>query len=306
MDSRNVLLAVCLAFALAPMANAKVSPWIEVRSPHFRVLTNGSAADARHVAHEFEQMRYVFASRFAGLRLDSGAPMSIFAARDENTAKSLEPRIWTRKGAKPAGWFKHGWEKQYVMIDLDRHTTHLNTYALVYHEYTHSILHMNAHWLPTWLDEAWQSSTALQLYGRCCRGGRARRSFCSGQRNRKDDGGRQVIVVLTCRRGSSNARLRSPSKYRSKRSRVRRFPPAFDAGFERKLISIGRISSFRYEEVREMESQRRPYRRNSRSRRRCGSSLGMLGQPCLLSRASFSSIAALEDWHEDVPGQRDS
>ncbi len=132
---------------------AKVSPWIEVRSPHFCVLTNGSAADGRHVAHEFEQMRYVFASRFVNLRLDSGAPLLIFAARDENTAKSLEPEIWKSKGAKPAGLFKHGWEKQYVMIDLDAGATGLNTYALVYHEYTHSILHMNAHWLPTWLDE---------------------------------------------------------------------------------------------------------------------------------------------------------
>lgn len=153
MNSRLVLFAICLSFALPSTTVAKVSPWIEVRSPHFRVLTNGSAADARRVAHEFEQMRYVFASRFAGLRLDSGAPMSIFAARDENTAKSLEPAIWKRKGAKPAGLFKHGWEKQYVMVDLDRETTGLNTYALVYHEYTHSILHMNAHWLPTWLDE---------------------------------------------------------------------------------------------------------------------------------------------------------
>ncbi len=24
---------------------------------------------------------------------------------------------------------------------------------LVYHEYTHTILHLNSHWLPTWLDE---------------------------------------------------------------------------------------------------------------------------------------------------------
>ncbi|MGB8478640.1 MAG: hypothetical protein WCE63_07345 [Acidobacteriaceae bacterium] len=34
---------------------------------------------------------------------------------------------------------------------------------------------------------------------------------------------------------------------------MRRLPPAFDADFERKLISIGRISSFGCEEVREME-----------------------------------------------------
>jgi hypothetical protein len=29
----------------------------------------------------------------------------------------------------------------------------------------------------------------------------------------------------------------------------------------------------------------------------------LLDHPCLSSRATFSSIAALEDWHEDVPGQ---
>jgi tetratricopeptide (TPR) repeat protein len=153
MNCRSVLFAISLSFALTSTAVAKVSPWTEVRSPHFTVLTNGSDADGRHAAHEFEQMRYVFASRFENLRLESGAPLTIFVARDENTAKSLEPRIWKGKGAKPAGWFKHGWEKQYAMIRLDTQTTGVNSYAVVYHEYTHSILRMNAHWLPTWLDE---------------------------------------------------------------------------------------------------------------------------------------------------------
>jgi len=153
MNCRPVLIALGLALALPSAAIAKVAPWNEICSPHFCVLTNGSAADARHVAHEFEQMRYVFAGGLKNARLDSGEPMLIFAARDEQTAKSLEPGIWKRKGAKPAGLFKHGWEKQYVMVDLDAETTGLNTYALVYHEYTHFILHLNAHWLPVWLDE---------------------------------------------------------------------------------------------------------------------------------------------------------
>ncbi len=126
-------------------------PWTEVRSPHFRVLTNGSTGDARHVAHEFEQMRYVFASQFPQFRLDSGAPMTIFAARDEATARMLEPAMWKAKGVKPAGLFHRGWEKQYVMVRVDQ--TGLSANAVVYHEYTHSILHLNSHWLPTWLDE---------------------------------------------------------------------------------------------------------------------------------------------------------
>ncbi len=153
MKCQSVLFAIFLPFVLPATTVAKVSPWTEVRSPHFTVLTNGSDADGRHAAHEFEQMRYVFASRPENLRLESGAPLTILVARDEATAKYLEPGIWKGKGAKPAGWFKHGWEKQYAMIRLDTQATGVNSYAVVYHEYTHTILHMNAHWLPTWLDE---------------------------------------------------------------------------------------------------------------------------------------------------------
>ncbi|MGC1783427.1 MAG: hypothetical protein WA708_12965 [Acidobacteriaceae bacterium] len=145
----GALLSLSL-LASAATASAE-KPWSEVRSPHFRVLSDGSSADARRVAHEFEQMRYVFATDFPQFRLDSGAPLTIFAARDEETAKSLEPYMWKSKGPKPAGIFHHGWEKQYVMVRLD--ATGLSPRMEVYHEYTHSILHLNAHWLPTWLDE---------------------------------------------------------------------------------------------------------------------------------------------------------
>src|SRR6267378_4196953 len=54
-------------------------PWIEVRSQHFRVITNGNERAGQRVAHEFEQMRAVFANQFPGYRLDSGAPLLILA-----------------------------------------------------------------------------------------------------------------------------------------------------------------------------------------------------------------------------------
>ena len=151
MKTRILCLFLFLPVLLSGTRAFAEKPWTEVRSPHFRVLTNGSTGDARHVAHEFEQMRYVFATQFPQFRLDSGAPMTIFAARDEQTAKMLEPGMWKAKGAKPAGVFHHGWEKQYVMVRLDE--TGLSPRVEVYHEYTHSILHLNSHWLPTWLDE---------------------------------------------------------------------------------------------------------------------------------------------------------
>ena len=151
MNWRFVSFLVCLVVVPTIAARAGEKPWLEVRSPHFRVLTNGSQGDARHVAREFEQMRYVFATRFPNFRLESGAPLLVFAARDEETAKSLEPNLWKMKGAKPAGLFHHGWEKQYVMVRLD--TWGQGAHEVAYHEYTHSIEHLNAQWLPVWLDE---------------------------------------------------------------------------------------------------------------------------------------------------------
>ncbi len=140
---------VCLAFTGAALAKPK--QWIEVRSPHFRVLTDGSQGDGRRVAFEFEQLHFLFAEEYPTFRLETGAPLLVFAAHDEETAKSLEPQLWKTKGPKPAGLFHHGWEKQYVMVRLDRWGQ--GAHEVVYHEYAHSILHANAHWLPTWLDE---------------------------------------------------------------------------------------------------------------------------------------------------------
>jgi len=151
MSRRLAGLLIGLLTISAVEAIAVEKPWVEVNSPHFRVLTDGTPADARHVAGEFEQLRYVFASQFPNFRLESGAPLTVFAARDEGTAKLLEPHIWQTKGPKPAGIFHHSREKQYVMVRLD--TWGQGAHEVVYHEFAHSILHLNSHWLPTWLDE---------------------------------------------------------------------------------------------------------------------------------------------------------
>ena len=132
-------------------ASAGERSWVEVRSPHFRVISDGNDNDARRVAREFEQMRAVFSSGFPGFQLDSGAPLMVLAPRDESSMKALAPEFWKRKGAKPAGFFRHGWEKQFAVVQLD--DVRPGAYQVVYHEYAHSLLHMNFHWIPLWLDE---------------------------------------------------------------------------------------------------------------------------------------------------------
>ncbi len=141
-----LLPAVCPASRL----RAETKPWIEVHSPNFRVITDGTEHQARVVAAEFEQMRSVFATNFKSFRLDSGAPLMIVAARDYDSAEALEPQLYKRDH-NVAGEFHQGWEKRFAMIRLD--TWGDGSHHAVYHEYIHSILHMNARWLPVWLDE---------------------------------------------------------------------------------------------------------------------------------------------------------
>jgi tetratricopeptide (TPR) repeat protein len=151
----SALRCLLLASFLPPFLSAHNAigeqTWTEVRSPHFRVVTDGSGNDARKVANEFEQMRYVFSLRFKNPNIESGPPLTIVAARDEGTYRSLDPSLWKSQGDKIAGVFYRGWEKQFALIRLD--TWGDANQVVVYHEYTHSILHANFHWLPIWLDE---------------------------------------------------------------------------------------------------------------------------------------------------------
>ena len=130
-------------------------PWTEIRSPHFRLMTNGSERDARQVLRGFELMRAVFEGQFPGFKLDAPAPLLIIAPKDEYTAKQLLPQFWTHEGTRVAGLYHHGWEREYALVRLDTlHTTYdPDEYATVYHEYIHSLLHINFRWLPAWLDE---------------------------------------------------------------------------------------------------------------------------------------------------------
>ena len=74
----SVLLGTVLL--LTTSAASEEKPWREIRSPHFRVMTNGSEGAGRHVAREFEQMRNLFADQFPGFNVDSSAPLLIMAA----------------------------------------------------------------------------------------------------------------------------------------------------------------------------------------------------------------------------------
>ena len=151
MWKRIVLLLPLLAAAVGA-ARDKPENWLEVRSPHFTVVTNANEKAGRRIAGQFERMRSVFHVMFPQLSIETGSPIIVLAIKDEKDFRALEPQTYLAKGKlKLGGLFLRAPDKNYVLMRLDAEGEH--PYAVVYHEYTHLLLGKSAEWLPLWLNE---------------------------------------------------------------------------------------------------------------------------------------------------------
>jgi Tfp pilus assembly protein PilF len=144
---------LCLSILLVVASGAPAKDsWIEVQSPHFKVVSNAGENEARKIADQFEQFRELFHTSFPKFRVDLGKPLVIFAVKNEDTLKLLLPAFWEVKGRlHPAGIFMPGEARDYVAVRTNIETE--NPYEVVYHEYTHAIMNLNFQGLPIWLGE---------------------------------------------------------------------------------------------------------------------------------------------------------
>jgi cytochrome c-type biogenesis protein CcmH/NrfG len=133
------------------MARDKPETWIEVRSPHFCVISNSNEKQARRVADQFERMRAVFHTILPKIQIDTLGSITVLATKDEKSFRALEPGEYLAKGQiRLGGLFLPAPDKNYVLLRLDAEGEH--PYAAVYHEYTH-LLMSKAEWIPLWLNE---------------------------------------------------------------------------------------------------------------------------------------------------------
>jgi tetratricopeptide (TPR) repeat protein len=148
MHKRLFLLA---ALFLPAIAAAKPETWVEVRSPHFAVITNSNEKQARRIADQFERMRSVFHRLFPKIQIDTLGSITVLAIKDEKDFRALEPPAYLAKGQlQLGGLFLRGADKNYVLMRLDAAGEH--PYAVIYHEYTHLLL-SKADWMPLWMNE---------------------------------------------------------------------------------------------------------------------------------------------------------
>jgi tetratricopeptide (TPR) repeat protein len=137
---------------VATSAAAETASWTELRSPHFVVASNAGEVAARGVASDFEQIRALFHATFPGLRVDPAQPIRIIVARDEATMQTITPDEWGGpEHVHPSGVFHSDGEKDYIVLRLDAEGT--TAFHTSYHEYTHSLMHLNFSRLPLWVRE---------------------------------------------------------------------------------------------------------------------------------------------------------
>ncbi len=147
---RVAFVAAVLAVALS--ASAKDEKWVEARSPNFIVVSDASASQARNTALQFEQIRALFRQSFEFAKDQPTPVITILAAKDENTLKSLLPEYWATKGrAHPAGIFLNYLNQVQIAVQLTSEGE--NPYEAIYHEYYHSLSVPYFPGLPVWISE---------------------------------------------------------------------------------------------------------------------------------------------------------
>jgi len=141
-----------LLAALCGVARASGEQWIEVRSSHFTVLTDSNEKQARHIADQFERMRWMFQRLFPAVDVDPVSPIVVLAAKNQKSFEALEPEAYLAAGQlKLGGYFMRTAVTNYVVLNLDADDEH--PYAKIYHEYTHLQFSDDSRWMPLWLNE---------------------------------------------------------------------------------------------------------------------------------------------------------
>lgn len=150
--SRSIRVSILLLFLFLPVSSLAADNWVEVRSPHFTVVTNAGEKDGRKIVTQFEQIRGMFHAAFSTFNVDPPQAIVILAAKNEATMKTLLPQYYETKGhVHPSGLYLGGLEKNYVIMRLD--SGEENPFHTLYHEYTHAIMDLNFSQLPLWLNE---------------------------------------------------------------------------------------------------------------------------------------------------------
>jgi hypothetical protein len=146
-----VMLLGVLLVSSAPAAEP--SPWLEIHSTHYKVITDAGEKKGKEVALRFEQMRAVFATLLMKQRLNEPVPLTILAFKnDKNYYQSAPLRQGRDNQAQPIdvpGFFLPGEDQNFIVLNLLEE----ESWRAVAHDFAHLLLNYNYPPAPGWFDE---------------------------------------------------------------------------------------------------------------------------------------------------------
>ena len=129
----------------------KVEEWVEVRTEHFVVASDGGEKTARHVADQFELLARVIQATMPNARLTHGIPIQILAAKDGPSFAKMFPEFpFDKRRTQPNGQFVDGPDKTYIGIRTN--ASGPVPFEDIYRDYSRMVLKLSYRNIPPWLE----------------------------------------------------------------------------------------------------------------------------------------------------------
>ena len=123
------LFLLVLTLSAVPVVFAGDAQWIEVKSPHFSVVTDAGEKRGRETAMRFEQMRAVFDVLMTRASVNIPVPLQIVAFRNNKEMQQFAP-LWNGKPVQVSGQFPGAEDRNFIMLDMSVE----NPWSVVFHE----------------------------------------------------------------------------------------------------------------------------------------------------------------------------
>lgn len=142
---------LCVLWGLlssTPALASEQSPWLEIHSIHFTVITDAGDKKGREVALRFEQMRSVFASLLMKERLNEPLPLTILALKNDKLYYQTAP-LHQGQPMNVPGFFLPGDDQNFIVLNLFED----ESWRAVTHDFAHLLLNYNYPPVGGWFDE---------------------------------------------------------------------------------------------------------------------------------------------------------
>jgi tetratricopeptide (TPR) repeat protein len=141
-----------VATATSAQAPRESRDWKRIKTPDLVVVGNAEAGELRRAAQSIEEFRRTLQLVYPSMKWTSGVPTVLVVFKNDAAFARFRPRDERGKAREVSGYFSATPDVAYMVLAASS-STRQRAYQVLFHEYTHYVLHQNFPELPSWVDE---------------------------------------------------------------------------------------------------------------------------------------------------------